>query len=190
MLVSIQALNRFYSRASDSRGQLDDARGSRARDRRQPGVRRAVSSRACVATYPVSNARSCMPAFRRAWRWPIARRRSWRIGEVPRPGGVILLAGDVPPDVAAGLAAAPAAPHRLGNRGSLVYRGEGGRRRRALPRRRRRAETHVFDWRPRVGRVVRRAQRAYFSTRCHRSRRRMNVRSPGPRLTPEALCPH
>ncbi len=54
LLVSIQALNRFYSRASTVVGQLDDPRGSRARDRRQHALR-PIGGRAVRRDQPVTD---------------------------------------------------------------------------------------------------------------------------------------
>ena len=107
LLVSIQGLHRFYQRRSQ-----DVVASWMTRQDRELAI--ADNSRTCHAVidavareYAGAAARSCSPAFRRAWRWRFARRRRRR-GRSPAS---IAGGGDVPPELDAA-ALRPRSPRR------------------------------------------------------------------------------
>ena len=97
ILVSIQALNRFYSRASTVvAGWMTREDRELAIDDNLRYVRSVVAR--VRETYPVSN-QLVYAGFSQGVAMAYRAAAFVANGEVPRPGGVILLAGDVPPDV-------------------------------------------------------------------------------------------
>ena len=112
--------------ASDGRRQLDDARGSRAGDCRQHRLRRRRASRRCGA---ITRRPATLVYAGFSQGVAMAYRAAAFVARTPPPRGVIVLAGDVPPDVVplAGLAAARA--DRPRHRPMHWYTGAEGRRR-------------------------------------------------------------
>lgn len=97
MLVSIQALNRFYSRASTVvAGWMTREDRELAIDDNLRYVRDVVAH--VRATYPASD-RLVYAGFSQGVAMAYRAAAFVAHGDVPPPSGVILLAGDIPPDV-------------------------------------------------------------------------------------------